>query len=66
MLFCVKWHSCVLYTLIQFMEFARVGVDDTDAARAVVDTLIKLEDFPQAIQRLRSRDVFGKIVAKLD
>ena len=34
--------------------------------KPVIDTVIKLEDFPQAIERLRSRDVFGKIVARLD
>jgi len=34
--------------------------------KPTIDTLIKLEDFPQAIQRLRNRDVFGKIVARLD
>jgi NADPH:quinone reductase-like Zn-dependent oxidoreductase len=31
-----------------------------------IDAVIKLEDFPKAIERLRSRDVFGKIVARLD
>ena len=34
--------------------------------KPTIDTLIKLEEFPQAIQRLRNRDVFGKIVARLD
>jgi alcohol dehydrogenase len=34
--------------------------------KPTIDTVIKLEDFPQAIERLRSRDVFGKIVARLD
>lgn len=34
--------------------------------KPVIDTVVKLEDFPQAIERLRSRDVFGKIVARLD
>ncbi len=34
--------------------------------KPVIDTVIKLEDFPQAIERLRLRDVFGKIVARLD
>ena len=34
--------------------------------KPVIDTEIKLEDFPTAIGRLRSRDVFGKIVARLD
>ncbi len=31
----------------------------------VIDTEITLEDFPVAIERLRNRDVFGKIVAVL-
>jgi alcohol dehydrogenase len=34
--------------------------------KPVIDTEIKLQDFPAAIERLRSRDVFGKIVARLD
>ncbi len=34
--------------------------------KPVIDQLIKLEDFPTAIERLRGRDVFGKIVARLD
>ncbi len=34
--------------------------------KPVIDTVIKLEEFPKAIERLRSRDVFGKIVARLD
>ncbi len=34
--------------------------------RPVIDTVIKLEQFPEAIERLRRRDVFGKIVARLD
>jgi NADPH:quinone reductase-like Zn-dependent oxidoreductase len=34
--------------------------------KPVIDTVIKLEEFPQAIERLRSRRVFGKIVARLD
>ncbi len=34
--------------------------------KPVIDSVIRLEDFPQAIERLRSRDVFGKIVARLD
>ena len=34
--------------------------------KPTIDTVIKLEEFPQAIQRLRNRDVFGKIVARLD
>ncbi len=34
--------------------------------KPVIDTEIKLEDFPTAIERLRGRDVFGKIVARLD
>jgi NADPH:quinone reductase-like Zn-dependent oxidoreductase len=34
--------------------------------KPVIDTVIKLEDFPKAIERLRGRDVFGKIVAQLD
>ena len=36
-----------------------------DGITPVIDTVIKLEDFPVAIERLRSRDVFGKIVAEL-
>jgi alcohol dehydrogenase len=31
----------------------------------VIDTTIRLEEFPRAIERLRGRDVFGKIVAVL-
>jgi NADPH:quinone reductase-like Zn-dependent oxidoreductase len=34
--------------------------------KPVIDTVIKLEEFPKAIERLRGRDVFGKIVARLD
>jgi NADPH:quinone reductase-like Zn-dependent oxidoreductase len=34
--------------------------------KPVIDTVIRLEDFPKAIERLRSRDVFGKIVAELE
>jgi NADPH:quinone reductase-like Zn-dependent oxidoreductase len=34
--------------------------------RPTIDSVIKLEQFPQAIERLRRRDVFGKIVAQLD
>jgi NADPH:quinone reductase-like Zn-dependent oxidoreductase len=34
--------------------------------KPTIDTVIKLEEFPKAIERLRSRDVFGKIVARLD
>jgi alcohol dehydrogenase len=34
--------------------------------KPVIDTVIKLEEFPKAIERLRTRDVFGKIVARLD
>jgi len=34
--------------------------------KPVIDTEIRLEEFPTAIQRLRGRDVFGKIVARLD
>jgi NADPH:quinone reductase-like Zn-dependent oxidoreductase len=37
-----------------------------DGITPVIDTVIKLDDFPVAIERLRSRDVFGKIVAELD
>jgi NADPH:quinone reductase-like Zn-dependent oxidoreductase len=33
--------------------------------KPVIDQVVKLEDFPKAIERLRSRDVFGKIVARL-
>lgn len=32
----------------------------------VIDTVIKIDEFPKAIERLRGRDVFGKIVATLD
>jgi NADPH:quinone reductase-like Zn-dependent oxidoreductase len=31
----------------------------------VIDTVIRLDDFPKAIERLRGRDVFGKIVAEI-
>ncbi|MGE0734218.1 MAG: zinc-binding dehydrogenase [Alphaproteobacteria bacterium] len=31
----------------------------------VIDTVIKLDEFPQAMERLRARDVFGKIVARI-
>ena len=34
--------------------------------KPVIDQVIKLEEFPKAIERLRNRDVFGKIVATLD
>ncbi len=34
--------------------------------KPVIDTVIRIEEFPKAIERLRSRDVFGKIVARLD
>lgn len=37
-----------------------------DGISPVIDTVIRLDDFPVAIERLRSRDVFGKIVAELD
>ena len=30
----------------------------------VIDSEIAIEDFPAAIERLRNRDVFGKIVAR--
>jgi NADPH:quinone reductase-like Zn-dependent oxidoreductase len=33
--------------------------------RPVIDTVIRLDDFPKAIERLRGRDVFGKIVAEI-
>ena len=33
--------------------------------RPTIDTTIRLEEFPRAIERLRGRDVFGKIVAVL-
>ncbi len=36
-----------------------------DGITPVIDTVIKLEEFPVAIERLRSRDVFGKIVAEI-
>jgi alcohol dehydrogenase len=34
--------------------------------RPVIDSIIPIEDFRGAIERLRRRDVFGKIVARLD
>lgn len=37
-----------------------------DGITPVIDTVIRLDDFPVAIERLRNRDVFGKIVAELD
>jgi len=36
-----------------------------DGITPVIDTEIALEDFPVAIERLRDRDVFGKIIATL-
>lgn len=33
--------------------------------KPVIDTVIRLDDFPKAIERLRGRDVFGKIVAEI-
>jgi len=36
-----------------------------DGITPVIDTEISLDEFPVAIERLRSRDVFGKIVARL-
>ncbi len=32
----------------------------------VIDSVIALDEFPTAIERLRNRDVFGKIIATLD
>ena len=37
-----------------------------DGIKPVIDTVISLDEFPVAIERLRDRDVFGKIIAKLD
>jgi alcohol dehydrogenase len=34
--------------------------------KPVIDSTIPLAEFPRAIERLRARDVFGKIVARLD
>ncbi len=36
-----------------------------DGIRPVIDTEISLEEFPRALERLRSRQVFGKIVARI-
>jgi NADPH:quinone reductase-like Zn-dependent oxidoreductase len=36
-----------------------------DGITPVIDTVIELEEFPVAIERLRSRDVFGKLVAEI-
>ena len=37
-----------------------------DGLTPVVDTEIPWDEFPTAIERLRNRDVFGKIVARID
>ena len=37
-----------------------------EGIKPVIDTVIKIDDFPVAIERLRARDVFGKIVAEMD
>jgi NADPH:quinone reductase-like Zn-dependent oxidoreductase len=36
-----------------------------DGLTPVIDTVIRLEEFPVAIERLRARDVFGKLVAEV-
>lgn len=37
-----------------------------DGITPVIDSVISLDEFPVAIERLRNRDVFGKLVATLD
>ncbi len=49
--------GCNLRNMAASMEKLATG-----EVRPVIDTMIPLEEFDTALQRLESRDVFGKIV----